>query len=68
MELVVEWPSNVSGQNPVKGIQMVAIDQTQEYRFFLPLIFFTDVVIAIFDLKKKCFTFQIIINTITSLI
>jgi hypothetical protein len=45
----VEWPSNVSGRNLVKGILVAVVDQPQECRFFLPLMFFTNVVLEIFE-------------------
>jgi hypothetical protein len=49
VELVVEWLSNVSGQNLIKGILAVTIDQPQECRFFLPFMFLINVVRASFE-------------------
>jgi hypothetical protein len=53
VELMVEWPSNVSGQNLVKGILVVAIDQPQECRFTLPFMFFINVVLISFEFFLK---------------
>jgi hypothetical protein len=53
VEIVVEWPSNVSGRNLVKCILVVVVDQPQECRFFLPLMFFTNVVLASFEFSFK---------------
>jgi len=53
VELVVEWPSNVSGRNLVKGNLVVVVDQPQECRFSFPLMFFTSVVLASFECFKK---------------
>ncbi len=50
---MVEWFSNVSGRNLVKGILVVVVDQPQERRFFLPLMFFTNVVLASFECLLK---------------
>jgi hypothetical protein len=41
VQLVVEWPSNVSGRNLIKGILVVVVDQ--------PFMFFTNVVLASFE-------------------